>query len=88
LTVVWSPADHALEVLSDSDDPPEQVQRLEDVWHIGVTLYQLLFFKLPSAGENLYELTKDRKGRPLAIPDRTDLEIDALFRAMLAVNPG
>jgi hypothetical protein len=57
------------------------------VWYLGVTFYQLLFLKQPSAGENLYEFMKDIKGRPLAIPDGIDPEIEALFRAMLAVNP-
>jgi serine/threonine-protein kinase 11 len=88
-TVVGSPAYQAPEVLSDSDDedPPEQVPQLEDVWSLGVTFYQLLFLKLPFVGENLYEVVKDIKGRPLAIPDGTDPEIEGLLRAMLAVNP-
>jgi serine/threonine protein kinase len=56
---VGTPGYQAPEVLDDSygDEshavlsPPK-----EDVWALGVTLYQLLFHKLPFTGENLYEI--------------------------------
>jgi serine/threonine protein kinase len=86
---VGSPGYQAPEVLDDSygDEshavlsPPK-----EDVWALGVTLYQLLFRKLPFAGENLYEIVRMIQEEPLAIPEGTDSAIADLLQGMLAVK--
>jgi serine/threonine-protein kinase 11 len=96
--VVGSPAFQAPEALDDSygdddmcdsskdlisDDGPQK----EDIWALGVTLYQLLFLKLPYVGNNLYEIVSAIKAAPLDIPDGTDPAAAELLRGMLAVDP-
>jgi serine/threonine protein kinase len=86
---VGTPGYQAPEVLDDSygDEcraalsPPK-----EDVWALGVTLYQMLFLTLPFAGENLYEIVRAIQVEPLSIPDGTDPAIAELIRGMLAVK--
>jgi serine/threonine protein kinase len=89
--VVGSPAFQAPEALNDSYgdcDCPECCEcsdgpQKEDVWALGVTLYQLLFNTLPYCGNNLYEIVSDIMTRPLAIPDGVNSEIVKLFSGML-----
>ncbi|OHT14300.1 CAMK family protein kinase [Tritrichomonas foetus] len=87
--VVGSPAYQAPEAImegefdSDTLDPAK-----EDVWSLGVTLYQSLFGTLPFTGENVYEIVKNILQNPLEIPEGTEDEISELLRGMLAVMPG
>lgn len=93
--VVGSPAFQAPEALDDSycDDGDEEYQsseegpQKEDIWALGVTLYQLLFHKLPFVGDNLYEIVNFIKEKPLQIPDGVDERIASLVRSMLTVDP-
>lgn len=95
--VVGSPAFQAPEALDDeygeeeSDDDDggseDEGPQKEDVWALGVTLYQLLFLKLPYVGSNLYEIVKVIKESPLQIPEGTDPKIADLLRQMLMVDP-
>jgi serine/threonine protein kinase len=89
--VVGSPAFQAPEALDDryeeQDESLSDGPQKEDVWALGVTLYQLLFMTLPYFGRNLYEVVNDIKGRPLKIPEGTDRETIELLNGMLAVDP-
>jgi serine/threonine protein kinase len=88
--VIGSPAYQAPEALDDSyasdEDSLEEPQK-EDVWALGVTLYQLLFHKLPFSGSTLFEIVNDIKNHALEIPDDTDPRIAQLLRGMLTVDP-
>jgi serine/threonine-protein kinase 11 len=87
--VVGSPAYQAPEALDDaygSEDKVETPEK-EDVWALGVTLYQLLFQKLPFVGENLFEIIRSIQERPLEIPEGTDPLLANLLCGMLVVDP-
>ena len=94
--VVGSPAFQAPEALDDNywaDDgedeyvSSEEGPQKEDIWALGVTLYQLLFLKLPFVGDNLYEIVNFIKEKPLQIPDGVDERIAKLVRQMLTIDP-
>jgi serine/threonine-protein kinase 11 len=93
--VVGSPAYQAPEALDDqnssdddsvSDSSAEGPQK-EDIWALGVTLYQLLFSKLPFVGENLYEIVNLIRGSELEIPENCEPAVADLLRKMLTVDP-
>jgi serine/threonine protein kinase len=90
--VVGSPAYQAPEALDDSyaDDPdsadPDGPQK-EDIWALGITLYQLLFGHLPYEGDNLYQVVQAAKDRPVVIPDGTDPQVVRLLEGMLKLDP-
>jgi serine/threonine-protein kinase 11 len=91
--VVGSPAYQAPEALNDaypsdddSDSSNEGPQK-EDIWALGVTLYQMLFLKLPFVGDNLYELVNFIKEHPLELPDSCPPRFAEVLRRMLSVDP-
>lgn len=88
--VVGSPAYQAPEALTEGEYET-QMDALnpakEDVWSLGVTLYQLLFNKLPFSGENVYEIAKNVMQNALEIPKGTDQEICDILHGMLNVIP-
>jgi serine/threonine-protein kinase 11 len=59
----------------------------EDIWSLGVTVYQCLFQKLPFVGENVFEIVQDIRSRSLHIPEGTEPELVALLQGMLTVDP-
>jgi serine/threonine-protein kinase 11 len=89
--VVGSPAYQAPEALDDgyaeeivSDGAAPQK---EDVWALGVTLYQTLFGVLPFVGSNLYEVVNAIKEKPLELPADTKPLVVDLIRGMLTIDP-
>jgi serine/threonine protein kinase len=90
-TLVELPAFQAPEALDDwsdgSGDDGEDCPEREDVWALGVTLYQLLYLRLPFPGETVVEIVANAKAKPLEIPEETDPGIVALLQGMLKVNP-
>lgn len=89
--IVGTPAYQAPEaILGGSDDSDEEVDHApeqEDVWALGVTLYQTLFMKLPFEGNNLYEIVNTIKSAPLYIPEGTDAAIVSLLKGTLEIDP-
>jgi serine/threonine protein kinase len=84
--VVGSAAYQPPEVMDEEEDGVHYPEK-EDVWALGVTLYQSLFLELPFSGADLYEVVNAIKTSPVAFPDGTDLEIANLVRRMLDPNP-
>lgn len=86
--VVGSPAYQAPEALADIDVDPDSLDPAkEDIWSLGVTLYQLLFGYLPYTGDNVFEIIHNIRNKPLVMPVGTDPSIESILRSMLAVNP-
>jgi serine/threonine-protein kinase 11 len=86
--VVGSPAYQAPEALDDGYSEGQEMMdpAKEDVWALGVTLYQLLFGRLPFGGDNLFEIVRQIKERPLEIPEGTDPDVVILLKGMLCVE--
>jgi serine/threonine-protein kinase 11 len=85
--VVGSPAYQAPEALSDEELEWECNPAVEDVWSLGVTLYQCVFGRLPFVGENVFEIVQDIRSRAPEIPKGTAPELASLLKGMLAVDP-
>ena len=87
--VVGSPGYQAPEAIADLDDVEEANPAEEDVWSLGVTLFQSFFGYLPFEGESMYEIIKDIKSSPLRIPNEGELdpEFVILLKGMLQVDP-
>jgi serine/threonine protein kinase len=66
--------------ISSSDTPKE------DVWSLGVTLYELLFHALPFSGDNEYEIAANARLNVLSLPPDLDPEIATLVQGMLKVD--
>lgn len=89
--VMGSPAFQAPEALKDdedeNDDSIDCPQIKEDIWALGVSLYQMLFKKLPYVGCNLYEIVENIKEKELKIP-KCNFEVpEKLIRGMLETDP-
>lgn len=87
--VVGSPAYQAPEALDGEGewDPVTLNPAEEDVWSLGVTLYECLFQDLPFKGENVFEIIQNIRQTPLVIPPGATPDVVTLLRGMLAVDP-
>jgi serine/threonine-protein kinase 11 len=84
--VVGSPAYQAPEFFDDDDDAILDPVK-EDVWSLGVTLFEVAFGYLPFQGENMYEISHRVKTSRLTIPSTAPPELADLLIKMLDVNP-
>lgn len=86
--VVGSPAYQAPEMLGDDDGYEiEQDPAKEDVWSLGISLYEAAFGKLPYTGVNIFEIVHAVKTTPLKIPEtKRSTELIDLLRKMLSVR--
>jgi serine/threonine-protein kinase 11 len=76
--VVGTPAYQAPEALDDEyldRSTTEGEPQKEDVWALGVTLYQMLFLRLPFVGANIFEVVNAVKHERLKIPEGTDPQL-------------
>ena len=83
---VGSPAYQAPESFQDNIDFRNLDPSKEDIWSLGVTLYQAFFGKLPYEGESVFEIVAKIKTTPLYIPKGTDPVKVSLLKQMLCVN--
>jgi serine/threonine-protein kinase 11 len=63
----------------------DSVPQKEDVWALGVTLYQLIFLKLPFVGSDCEEILREIQGKTLDF-EGTDSTVVELLKGMLAVR--
>lgn len=61
--------------------------RRTDVWSCGVTLYQLVFGRLPYTAANIHLLHDVIVSQPLEIPPGTDPQLADLLQRLLQVDP-
>jgi serine/threonine-protein kinase 11 len=82
--VVGSPAFQAPELMSElvSEDPTK-----EDVWSVGVSLYQVTFGRLPFEGESIWEIMRSITQTKLFLPEDCDPVLNDLLLGMMAVDP-
>jgi serine/threonine-protein kinase 11 len=83
--VIGSPAYQAPEVFDEpaADDDPSK----EDIWSLGVAIYESAFGRLPFTGDSIYEIAATVKEKPLTIPDSASEELKDLLGHMLVVDP-
>ncbi|OHS98627.1 Serine/threonine-protein kinase STK11 [Tritrichomonas foetus] len=67
--VIGTPAYQAPELLGDDSSDYEDDPAKEDVWSLGVSLYEAAFGELPYTGNNLYEIVNCILTTPLKIPE-------------------
>ncbi len=89
-TVIGTPAYQAPELFEDEEEYEDDINPTkEDVWSLGITLYETAFGVLPYSGSNLFEIVNDIKSRPLKFPEehnRSEELLDLIVN-MLRVDP-
>jgi serine/threonine-protein kinase 11 len=82
--VIGTPAYQPPEILEESTlrDPVK-----EDVWSLGVTLYETMFGSLPFGGDNVFEIIEAAKKFDLKMPEGASRELQTLLTGMLATLP-
>jgi serine/threonine-protein kinase 11 len=81
-TVIGSPAYQAPEFLEDGRRNPAK----EDVWSLGVSIFECLSGHLPFFGQSVYEIVADTQ-RKVRIPEGASREISDLLERMLCPDP-
>lgn len=84
--VVGTPAYQAPEVFGNDASDKEIHPQKEDVWSLGVSLFQAKFRRLPYTGSNVYEIANLIRSTTLEIPDGCSPELKDLISRMLTVN--
>lgn len=83
--IEYSKEEESLDESSKEDEECPQLK--EEIWALGVTLYQLIFNDLPYMGGNLYEIISQIKSKSLTLPYEIDPKVEKLLRKMLEVDP-
>ena len=90
--VVGSPAYQAPEFFGDCDSedieedlPLDPIK--EDVWSLGITIFETVFGYLPFRGSNPYEIAKNARTKSLNFPHEISNDLKDLLFGMLEINP-
>jgi serine/threonine-protein kinase 11 len=83
--VVGSPAYQAPEFFDEDCEILDPAK--EDLWSVGVTLYEAVFGFLPFKGDTMYEIAAAIRSSPVAIPETASPELRDLLEHVLAVDP-
>lgn len=84
-TVCGSPAYQAPEFFDDDMYDLDPVK--EDVWSLGVAMYETAFGRVPWAGENIYQIVVAIKRDPLTFGPGISEEFKDLLNNMLCLSP-
>jgi serine/threonine-protein kinase 11 len=85
-TVLGTPAYQPPEVFDESDDivlDPEK----EDVWSLGVSIFEAVFGRLPFVGANVFEIARSVLSGSLEVPESASACLRALLGGMLQPSP-
>ena len=83
--VVGSPAYQAPEFFDEGEGDLDPVK--EDIWSLGVTLYETAFGRLPFVGETAYEIATNVKHTKLEFDEGASDEFRDLLEHVLCVDP-
>lgn len=86
--VIGSPAYQAPEFFDDESDSDMDLDPAkEDVWSLGVTMYEAAFGYVPYSGESIYEIARTIKNSELHFDDSISDVFRDLLQHVLCVNP-
>jgi serine/threonine-protein kinase 11 len=83
--VVGSPAYQAPEFFDEDCDRIDPVK--EDLWSVGVALYEAVFGYLPFKGDTMFEIAASIREKPVEIPESASGELRDLLTNLLCVDP-
>lgn len=75
------------EVFDDSSDVSSLDPVKQDVWSLGVSLFETCFGYLPFAGSNVYEIAREASLKPLEIPESASKELKELLLGVIHIDP-
>jgi serine/threonine protein kinase len=84
--VFGSPLYNAPESVDPEIDPDDSKGK-EDIWSLGITLYEMLFGVCPFRGQDVYEIIASIHETDLVAPDGCDKTAWELIKGMLRPNP-
>jgi serine/threonine-protein kinase 11 len=87
LTVFGTPLYHAPEVLDVRARAPGEWPGKQDVWSLGITLYEMLCGRTPFTGSDIYEIIGSIGHTQLVRPEGADDDVWKLIGKMLAIDP-
>jgi serine/threonine-protein kinase 11 len=86
-TIIGTPAYQAPEAFDDEEEIALDPVK-EDVWSLGISLYEAAFGELPYEGEDMYQVSWAVRNTPLEIPRSAPGDLRHLLLKMLELDPG